>query len=164
MEIVEEKRNSLSILALFFGIALIFIGIMELILILIEATFEDVSILFFTSPGDAVFETSFLDHIMKAFVSFVVGGVFLYGYPKIREGSLEGFSFLVGGGILLMGIGFLFIAIWTANLIDTAILGLVEPDIWEQYVITDGIRIEWFLAIGSINIILIWKKREEYLK
>jgi hypothetical protein len=164
MDIVEDKRNSISRSALFFGIPLIFIGIMELILILIEATFEDVSILFFTSPGDAVFETSFLDHIMKAFVSFVVGGVFLYGYPKIREGSLEGFSFLVGGGILLMGIGFLFIAIWTANLIDTAILGLVEPDIWEQYVITDGIRIEWFLAIGSINIILIWKKREEYLK
>ena len=163
MEIINEKRNSLSLLALFFGVVILFIGVMELILIGLESASEDVSILFFTSPGDAVFETSFLDHIMKAFVSFVVGGVFLYGYPKIKAGSLEGFSFLIGGGVLIAAVGCLFIAVWAASLIDTAILGLIEPEVWGEYVITDGIRIEWFLTVGSLSILSIWKNREQYL-
>jgi hypothetical protein len=164
MEIRDEKRNSLSLLALLFGIVILFIGIMELVLIGLESVSEDVSILFFTSPGDAVFETSALDHVMKAFVSFVIAGVFLYGYPKIRDGSLEGFSFLIGGGLLIAGIGALFIAVWVANLIDTAIIGIIEPEVWGDYVITDGIRIEWFLAVGSLSILSIWKNRERYLE
>jgi hypothetical protein len=163
MEIIGERRNSLSMMALVFGIAMVFVGIVELVLIGLESAIEGFSLLFFTSPGDAVFETSFLDHVMKAFVGFVIGGVFLYAYPKIKTGSLEGFSFLMGGAILLAGIGFLFISIWLANLIDTAIIGLVEPEVWGDYVLTDGIRIEWFLAIASIKIVSIWKKREEYL-
>ncbi|MGV9142242.1 MAG: hypothetical protein ACOC1X_04825, partial [Promethearchaeota archaeon] len=68
MEIITEKRSLLSYLALFFGIAMIFIAIMELTLMGLELAIEDISILFFTSPGDAVFETSFLDHLMKALV------------------------------------------------------------------------------------------------
>lgn len=164
MEIIPEKRSSLSYLTLFFGIAMIFIAIMELTVMGLELAVEDISILFFTSPGDAVFETSFLDHLMKALVGFVVGGIFLYGIPKIKSGSIDGLSFLLGGSILLMGIGFLFIAIWLANLIDTAILGIVEPEIWSEYLITDGMRIEWFLAFGSISSLLIWKNRENYIQ
>ncbi|MGV9200059.1 MAG: hypothetical protein ACOC4M_14730 [Promethearchaeia archaeon] len=163
MKINNDKRGSLGMMALIFGIAMIIVGSIELILMALESSMEGFSLLFFTSPGDAVFESAILDHVMKAFVNFIIGGIFLYGYPKIKAGSLEGFSFLMGGGILLAGLGFLFITVWTANLIDTAIISLVEPEIWSQYIVTNGIRIEWFLAIGSINILSIWKKKEQYL-
>ena len=163
MEIANNKKKILSLLALTFGIIPIVIAIMELILIGVEAVAEDVSILFFTSPGDAVFESSALDHVMKAFVNFLIGGIFLHGYQKVKEGNPDGFSFLIGGGILLLGIGFLFIMIWGANLIDTVIKGFVEPEVWGEYIFTDGIRIEWFLGVGAISILSIWKNKEQYL-
>ena len=168
MKIIEEKRSSLSLLALLFGIIFAFIAFIEFLLIGLEAVTaangEEISILFFTSPGDAVFESSFLDHIMKGFVNLLIGALFLYGYPKIKGGTLEGFSFLIGGALLALGLAFLFISIWVANLIDTALIGISEPEIWDEFIFTDGIRFEWFLGVASIYILLIWKKRENYLK
>jgi hypothetical protein len=164
MEIVGSKKGILSSIALIFGIASIFIAIVEFSLIPLEVLNEEFSILFFTSPGDAVFESAFLDHIMKGFVNIVIGSIFLLGYPKIRKLSPEGYSFLIGGGILILGVGFLFIMIWLANLIDTAIMGINESEVWLEYIITDGIRIEWFLGIGAISILSFWKKRDLYLK
>lgn len=164
MEIVSSKRGSLSIMALIFGIILIVIGIVELILVGMEESVEGFSIIFFTSPGDAVFETSFLDHIAKALISFLIAAVFLYGYPKIKTGDLEGFSFLIGGGILILGIGLLFISVWVANIIDISLQSIGDPAVWDEFSILDGIRIEWFLAIGAINIVMIWKKRDQYLQ
>ncbi|MFW9989078.1 MAG: hypothetical protein ACFFC3_10510 [Candidatus Odinarchaeota archaeon] len=164
MEIVESKKGILSSLALIFGILLIIVAIIEFSLILLESLNEEFSLLFFTTPGDAVFESAFLDHIMKGFVNLVIGAIFLVGFSKIRKLSPEGYSFLIGGGILILGIGFLFIMIWIANLIDTAFIGISEPEVWLEYIITDGIRIEWFLGIGAISILSFWKKRELYIK
>jgi len=185
MEIVGDKRKSIFILALVFGTILFFIGIMELLLIWLESWLQSISFwhyinfqsnhgifinfienpIFFSSTGGAVFENSLLDHILKAFVSFVISGMFLYGVPKIKKGSIDGFSFLIGGGILILCIGLLFFAIWAANLLDAAIISkTADPEVWNEYVITDGIRIEWFLAIGTIKLLSIWKKRKQYLK
>ncbi|MHA1689926.1 MAG: hypothetical protein ACTSUN_11430 [Promethearchaeota archaeon] len=164
MKIMEKKRPLLSTLALVFCIISFFIASIEIIMIGMETIIEDLGVLFFTSPGDPVFVTSLLDHIMKAFINFIIGGIFLNGYLKIRKGAFEGFSFLIGGGFLTLGLGFLFISTWFTNLIDTAIIGIIEPEVWDEFVIMDGIRIEWFLGIASIYIVIIWKNRENYLK
>jgi len=95
MEIANNKKKILSSLALTFGIIPIVIAIMELILIGVETGIEDISILFFTSPGDAVFGSSALDHVMKAFVNFLIGGIFLHGYQKVKEGNPDGFRFFI---------------------------------------------------------------------
>jgi hypothetical protein len=164
MEIIESKKTILSSLALIFGIGSIIVAIIELSLIPLEAINEEFSLLFFTTPGDAVFESTFLDHVMKGLVNLVIGAIFLIGFPKIRKLSIEGYSFLIGGGILILGVGLLFITIWLANLIDTAIVGITEPEVWLEYVVTDGIRIEWFLGIGAISIMTFWKNRNQYLR
>ena len=164
MVIINKKRNPLKVIAICFGAIMIFIGIVELALMGLETIFEDLSIIFFSSPGDAVFETKYIDHLFKAFVSFVIGAIFLYAYPKIRSGSLDGFGFLVGGAILILGVGLLYISVWMANLIDSTIIGLVESEVWTEYSFLDGIRIEWFLAIASIGFFWLWKKKDLYLK
>lgn len=164
MEIVQEKKTYLSVIALLFGIASLIIAAVELSLIPLELVNEDFSILFFTSPGDAVFESAYLDHALKAFVNIVIGVVFLIGVPKLLNKTIEGFSFLIGGGLLIFGIGVLFISIWVANFIDTAVISMVEPEVWLEYAIIDGIRVEWFLGIGAISILYVWRNKQNYLK
>lgn len=159
MEIIQSKRSTLSLVALTFGIVSIFVSIMEFI----HVGLEEPMIFFFSTPGDAVFETSWLDHLMKGFVNLLIGAMFIYGYPKIREGTLEGFGFLIGAGILSLGIGMLFFTVWVANLIDVSLIGIAEPEIWEEFMFTEGIRLEWFMGIASIYILLVWKNRERYL-
>jgi len=73
-------------------------------------------------------------------------------------------DYLIGGAILVLGLGILYFSVWMSNLIDTSILGLVEPDLWIEYSFLDCIRIEWFLAIASTGFYWIWKKRNLYLK
>jgi len=159
MEIVKQKRSRLIIIALIFGIVYLFNTIMEFI----HIGLEEPLFFLFSSPGDAVFETAYLDHFAKALVSLLITAVFLYSIPQLKKGTLEGFGFIIGAGILAIGIGFLFIAEWIANVIDFAIQGLSDLAVWEDFVFTDGIRIEWFIGIGSISILLIWKNRENYL-
>jgi len=133
MEIVKNKRSSLSILALIVCIFSFFIAAMELILIGMETVLESNVLLFFTSPGDPIFETTFLDHVIKSLVNIVIGGIFFMGFLGLRKGTLKGFSFLIGGGILALGIGLLFVSIWFANLIDTTILGITNPGVWKEF-------------------------------
>lgn len=159
MQIIESKRNSLSIIALILGMVLLFVAAMEVI----HMFFEEPIMFFFASAGDSVFETGLLDHLMKGFVALVIGGLFLNAYPKLKQGTLEGFAFLIGAGILALAIAFLYITVWIANLIDTALISIIEPEIWKEFIITDGIRIEWFIGIASIYILFVWKNRESYL-
>lgn len=159
MQIIKSKRNSLSIIALILGMVLLFVAAMEVI----HMFLEEPIMFFFASAGDSVFETGVLDHLMKGFVALVIGGLFLNAYPKLKQGTLEGFAFLIGAGILALAIAFLYITVWIANLIDTALISITEPGIWEEFVITDGIRIEWFIGIASIYILFVWKNRESYL-
>ncbi|MGQ4875153.1 MAG: hypothetical protein ACTSVV_17170 [Promethearchaeota archaeon] len=159
MKIVEQKRSTFSAIALIFGILYLFISVMEFI----HISLNEPLIFFFSSPGDTLFETSYLDHLMKGFINLVISSMFLYTFFKLKEGTLEGFGFLIGAGFLSFGIGLLFIAEWIANLIDFLLIGIMEPEIWEGFTITDGIRLECFLGIASIYILWIWKNKERYL-
>ena len=160
MEIIELKRSSFSIIALLFGVAFLIVSIVEFI----HIPLEEPLIFLFSSPGDAIWESSFLDHLAKALINLLIAMIFLYGVPQIKQGTLSGFGFLIGAGILALGIGTLFAIEWIANLIDFALQGLVDITVWEDFIFTEGIRTEIFLGIGSIYIMLLWKNRDNYLK
>ncbi len=160
MEIIELKRSSLSIVALLFGVAFLIVSIIEFI----HIPLEEPLFFLFSSPGDAIWESSFLDHLAKALINLLIAAVFLYSVPQIKQGTLSGFGFLIGAGILALGIGTLFAIEWIANLIDFALQGLVDITVWEDFIFTEGIRTEIFLGIGSIYIMLLWKNRDNYLK
>ncbi|MHA1489467.1 MAG: hypothetical protein ACTSRI_07410 [Promethearchaeota archaeon] len=159
MEIIQEKRSFLSILSLIFGVVFIFISVMEFI----HVGLEEPLIFFFSSPGDAVFETSILDHMAKGLINLLLAALFLYSYFPLKQGTLSGFGFLVGAGIMALAMGGLFIIEWLANVIDIALQSISDPGVWEEFVFTDGIRLEWFLGIASLYILLIWKNKENYL-
>ncbi|MHA1670415.1 MAG: hypothetical protein ACTSV5_07525 [Promethearchaeota archaeon] len=160
MEIIVFKRSSFSIAALLFGVAFLVVSIIEFVHMPLE---EPLFFLFF-SPGDAIWESSFLDHLAKALINLLIAVIFLFGVPQIKKGTLSGFGFLIGAGILALRIGTLFIIEWIANLIDFALQGLVDIGVWEDFIFTEGIRIEIFLGIGSIYITLLWKNRDYYLE
>ncbi len=159
MEIIQEKRSFLSILSLIFGVVFVFISVMEFI----HIGLEEPLMFFFSSPGDAIFEASILDHMAKGLINLLLAALFLYSYPHLKQGTLSGFGFFVGAGIIALGIGALFITEWVANLIDVALQSISDPGVWEEFVFTDGIRLEWFLGIASLYILLIWKNKENYL-
>ena len=160
MEIIELKRSSFSITALLFGVAFLIVSIIEFI----HIPLEEPLFFLFSSPGDAIWESSFLDHLAKALINLLVAVIFLYSVPQLKQGTLSGFGFLIGAGMLALGIGALFAIEWIANLVDFALQGLIDITIWEYFIFTEGIRTEIFLGIGSIYIMLLWKNRDNYLE
>ena len=159
MEIVEEKRSVFSGIALIFSVVFAFISIMEFI----HIGLSEPIIFFFSSPGDAIFETTGLDHLMKGFISFVIFTLFLSAVIKLQKGTIDGFAFLLGAAILSFGVGILFTMEWIANIFNTLIIGISDPEVWEEFTLTDGIRLEEFLGIASIYILMLWKNKEKYI-
>ncbi|MHA1730600.1 MAG: hypothetical protein ACTSU5_01585 [Promethearchaeota archaeon] len=157
MEVVVERRGGLTALAIFGGVTFLALAALEVSAIWIQYP------AFFTSGGNIVIGevnegTGFwLDHLLKSFVVGLVAGLFLYACPRLKTGTLEGYSFLVGAGVMALGLGVIFTLSWLGE----GLSALLENEGWN---ILNAFRLEIPLGIGiGIAVLGIWKNQPRYI-
>jgi hypothetical protein len=156
-----NQKNALKILKslsllnfLIFGLIIVF----EFL-----SLFIDFPVLF-VSEGDAAgiaeFSGNWFDHFLKILMGIVLIYIFKVAVSSFsaddNENRTKAQAFAVGGSFLVIGIGFLYLLIWSSQFLDLLITNNLEEWIWYA-----GFRLEILLLFFNLPIISIWKNKAE---
>ncbi len=123
----------------------------------ILAIWIDIPILF-ASEGDAfgVSEISgnWFDHILKSMIALLMTIIFIRSLMVYNQNRPKARSFAIGGSFIVLGLGLLYVLIWIAQFLDSALTQSLNEYIWYS-----GFRLEVVLLIINLPVLAIWKNR-----
>ena len=123
----------------------------------ILAIWIDIPILF-TSEGDSfgVSEISgnWFDHILKSMIALLMTIIFIRSLMIYNQNRPKSRSFAIGGSFIILGLGLLYVLIWIAQFLDSALTQSLNEYIWYS-----GFRLEVVLLIINLPVLAIWKNR-----
>ena len=123
----------------------------------ILAIWIDIPILF-TSEGDSFgvseFSGNWFDHILKGMIGLLLTIIFIRSLMIYNQNRPKARSFAIGGSFIVLGLGLLYVLIWFAQFLDSALTQSLNEYIWYS-----GFRLEIVLLIINLPVLAIWKKR-----
>ena len=123
----------------------------------ILAIWIDIPILF-VSEGDSFgvseFSGNWFDHIIKGMIGLLLTIIFIRSLMIYNQNRSKSRSFAIGGSFIVLGLGILYILIWFAQFLDSALTQSLNEYIWYS-----GFRLEIVLLIINLPILAIWKNR-----
>ncbi len=123
----------------------------------ILAIWIDIPILF-VSGGDSFgiseFSGNWFDHIIKGMIGLLLTIIFIRSLMFYNQNRSKSLSFAIGGSFMLLGLGLLYVLIWIAQFLDSALTQSLSEYIWYS-----GFRLEVVLLILNLPILAIWKNR-----
>lgn len=156
-----EQKKEFKTLQKLAVINLIVFGIVVIFEIL--SLFIDFPVLF-VSEGDAAgiaeFTGNWFDHLLKALIGLTLVYIFLTAIRSCSEKSPElntkAYAFIVGGGVVVVGIGLLYGLTWLAQFLDLAFSNNLSDWVWYA-----GFRLEILALFVNIPVLKIWKRKTE---
>ncbi len=125
----------------------------------ILAIWIDVPILF-ASEGDpfgvSEFSGNWFDHIIKGMIGLLLTIIFIKSLMIYNQNRPKARSFAIGGSFIILGLGLLYVLIWIAQFLDSALTQSLNEYIWYS-----GFRLEIVLLIINMPVLAIWKNKFE---
>lgn len=123
----------------------------------ILAIWIDVPVLF-ASEGDpfgvSEFSGNWFDHILKSMIGLLLAVIFIRALLIYNQNRSKARSFAIGGSFIIIGLGILYVLIWIAQFLDSALTQSLNEYIWYS-----GFRLEVVLLIFNLPFLAIWKNR-----
>ncbi len=123
----------------------------------ILAIWIDIPILF-ASEGDpfgvSEFSGNWFDHIIKGMIGLLLTIIFIRSLINYNQNRSKARSFAIGGSFIILGLGLLYVLIWIAQFLDSALTQSLHEYIWYS-----GFRLEIVLLIINFPVLAIWKNK-----
>lgn len=123
----------------------------------ILAIWIDIPILF-ASEGDPFgvsdISGNWFDHILKGLIALLLTIIFIRSLMLNNQNRPKAQSFAIGGSFIVLGLGLLYVLIWIAQFLDSALTQSLNEYIWYS-----GFRLEIVLLIFNLPVLAIWKNR-----
>ncbi|MHA1900798.1 MAG: hypothetical protein ACTSWX_06055 [Promethearchaeota archaeon] len=121
------------------------------------AIWVDIPIVYI-SKGDPIgiseFSGNWFDHIIKGMIGLLLTIIFIRSLMCYNKNRPKAQSFAIGGSFVIISLGILYVLIWFAQFLDSAINQSLNEYIWYS-----GFRLEIVLLIINFPVLVIWKNK-----